>query len=101
MEKTILIAEAREDEIVVRTLGCYAAYEKPTDALQLVLKRRTETDDRELLAQAWQVANDKARGLGWIVVRMDAHEPRKRCHGEVSDHWTRTLNWRRNGCRNI
>jgi hypothetical protein len=64
LEKTILIAEARGDEIVVRTLGFYAAYEKPTDAPQLVLKRRTETDDRELL---WQVANDKARGLGWNV----------------------------------
>jgi hypothetical protein len=52
LEKTILIAEARGDEIVVRTLGFYAAYEKPTDAPQLVLKRRTETDDRELLARA-------------------------------------------------
>jgi hypothetical protein len=67
LEKTILIAEARGDEIVVGTLGFCAAYEKPTGAPQLVLKRRTETGDRELLARAWQVANDKARGLGWIV----------------------------------
>jgi hypothetical protein len=66
LEKTILIPEAREDESVVRTPGFYAAYETPTDAPQLVLKRRTETDDRELVARAWQVANDKARGLGWI-----------------------------------
>ena len=25
------------------------------------------TDDHELLVQAWQAANDKARELGWIV----------------------------------
>jgi hypothetical protein len=65
LEKTILlIAKARGDEIVVRTLGFCAAYEKPTDAPQLVLKRRTETDDRESLARAWQVANDRRAGSG-------------------------------------
>jgi hypothetical protein len=31
------------------------------------LRRRSETDDNELLARAWQAANDKARELGWIV----------------------------------
>jgi hypothetical protein len=67
LEKPLLIGELCGDEIVVRTLGFYAAYAKPTNAPQLVLRRRTETDDHALLAQAWQAANDKARELGWIV----------------------------------
>ena len=62
-----LHVEILGDEIVVRTLGFYAAYTKSSDAPQLILKRRTETNDHELLAQAWQAANDKARELGWIV----------------------------------
>jgi hypothetical protein len=34
---------------------------------QLIVKRRTDTNDHELIAQAWQAANDKAREFGWIV----------------------------------
>ena len=49
MEKLLLIAEVRGDEIIVRTLGFYAAYAKSSDAPQLVLRRRTETNDHELL----------------------------------------------------
>jgi hypothetical protein len=30
-------------------------------------KRRTDTDDHVLLAEAWQAANKKARELKWIV----------------------------------
>ena len=67
MEKLLLIAELRGDEIIVRTLGFYAAYAKSSDAPQLVLRRRTETNDHALLARSWQAANDKARELGWIV----------------------------------
>jgi hypothetical protein len=67
LEKPLLIAEVRGDEIVVRTLGFYAAYAKPSNGPQLVLRRRTETDDHELLARAWQAASEKARELGWIV----------------------------------
>jgi hypothetical protein len=67
LEKPLLIAEVRGDEIVVRTLGFFAAYAKPSDAPQLILRRRTETNDHELLARAWQAANEKARELGWIV----------------------------------
>jgi hypothetical protein len=67
LEKPLLIAEVRGDEIVVRTLGFYAAYSKSSDAPQLILRRRTETNDHELLARAWQAANEKARELGWIV----------------------------------
>jgi hypothetical protein len=40
---------------------------KPTNQPQLILGRRSDTDDHELLARAWQAANDKARELGWIV----------------------------------
>ena len=59
--------ELRGDEIIVRTLGFYAAYAKSSDGPQLVLRRRTETNDHALLARSWQAANDKARELGWIV----------------------------------
>ena len=62
-----LHVEILGDEIVVRTLGFYASYTKSSDAPQLILRRRTETNDHELLAQAWQAANDKAREFGWIV----------------------------------
>jgi len=30
-------------------------------------RRRTDTEDHELLARAWQTANDRARKLDWIV----------------------------------
>jgi hypothetical protein len=45
----------------------FAVYVKPTSEPQLILKRRTQTEDYALLAQAWQAANTKARELGWIV----------------------------------
>ena len=32
-----------------------------------IIRRRTDTDDHEVIARAWQAANDKARELGWIV----------------------------------
>jgi hypothetical protein len=44
-----------------------AVYFKPSNQPQLILKRRTQTDDYVVLARAWQAANDKARELGWIV----------------------------------
>ena len=59
----------REGELGVSLPGddfC-AVYHKPTNQPQLILKRRTQTDDYVVLACAWQVANDKARELGWIV----------------------------------
>jgi hypothetical protein len=59
----------REGELVVSLPGddfC-AVYHKPTTQPQLILKRRTQTDDYVVLARAWQAANDKARELGWIV----------------------------------
>jgi hypothetical protein len=63
VEKPLLIADVRGDE----TLGFNAVYAKLSNAPQLIVTRRTETDDHALLARAWQAANDKARELGWIV----------------------------------
>jgi hypothetical protein len=59
----------REGELIVSLPSdefC-AVYHKPTNQPQLILKRRTQTDDYVVLARAWQAANDKARELGWIV----------------------------------
>jgi hypothetical protein len=51
-------------EIIVWTSGFYAAYAKPSNQPQLILRRRSETENYELLARAWQAANTKARELG-------------------------------------
>jgi hypothetical protein len=58
-----------DDLIVVRSpaAGFFAIYSKPADRPQLMLVRRSPSKDQELLAPAWQAANDKARELGWIV----------------------------------
>jgi hypothetical protein len=42
VEKPLLIADVNGDEIIVRTLGFFA-YAKPSNAPQLILKRRTAT----------------------------------------------------------
>ena len=62
-----LRVEVRRDLIIVTALGFYAAYSKRPNKPQLIIMRRTDTNDHELLAQAWQAASDKARELGWIV----------------------------------
>jgi hypothetical protein len=64
-----LHVEVHEGDIIVTLPGTYfaAIYHKPADQPQLILKSRTDTDDSELLARAWNLANDKARELGWIV----------------------------------
>jgi len=68
LEKTkSFVVVVQDSEIIVGASGFQAVYFKPTNQSQLILKRRTDTDDQELLAQAWQAANDKARELGWIV----------------------------------
>jgi len=54
-------------EIIVTLSEFCAIYVKPTNQPQLILKRRTATDDYELLARAWEAANTKAREIGWIV----------------------------------
>lgn len=62
-----LFVVVQGDEIVVTSeTGLRAAYCKRPNFPQLKVRRRTDTDDHELLAQAWQAANAKARELGWI-----------------------------------
>ena len=56
------------DEIIVTSAtGFRAAYFKRPYHPQLVLRCRTQTDDHELLARAWQAATEKARELGWVA----------------------------------
>ena len=57
----------QDGDIVVSVAGFCAVYYKPSNQPQLILRRRTDTDDHELIARAWQAANEKARELGWIV----------------------------------
>ena len=62
-----LFVVVQDDEIVVTSeSGFRAAYCKRPNFPQLKVRRRTETDDQEVLAQAWQAASAKARELGWI-----------------------------------
>jgi hypothetical protein len=65
-----LFVEVQGDSIIVTEPATQfnAFYTVPTTALRprLILKRRTDTENYELLARAWKAANDKARELGWI-----------------------------------
>jgi hypothetical protein len=69
MTDTEFQIEVHGDLIVVTqpAMQFFAVYTKPNNQPQLILKRRTDTDDHVLLAQVWQAANAKARELGWIV----------------------------------
>jgi hypothetical protein len=64
------------DEILVTLPQSHYAvtYYKPKNSPQLLAKHISDKDDPrlsmtggEFLAQAWKLANDKARDLGWIV----------------------------------
>ena len=60
-----LFVVVKGDEIIVTSFtGFRAAY---WNHPQLIVRQRTDTDDHEMLAQAWQAANARARELGWIV----------------------------------
>ena len=62
-----LFVVVQDDEIIVTSETDFrAAYCKRPNLPQLKVRRRTETDDQEVLAQAWQAADAKARELGWI-----------------------------------
>jgi hypothetical protein len=61
------VVVVQDGDIIVGTPDFHAVYYKPCNQPQLILRRRSDTDDHELLAQAWQAANDKARELGWIL----------------------------------
>ena len=64
-----LQVEVRGDLIIVThpPTQFFAIYAKPNNRSELVLKRRTDTGDNNLLVQVWRAANTKARELGWIV----------------------------------
>jgi hypothetical protein len=66
-KKERLIVVARDGEIVVSVAGFKAVYYKPTNQPELILWRRSDTDDHELLARAWQAANDKAPAIRTLV----------------------------------
>ncbi len=57
----------QDGDIVVSMAGFCAVYYKPSNQPQLILRRRTDTADHELIARARQAANQKARELGWIA----------------------------------
>jgi hypothetical protein len=63
-----LFVVVQGDEIVVTSeTGFRAEYWRRPNHPQLKVRRCTDTEDQELLANAWQAANAKARELGWIV----------------------------------
>ena len=74
--KTELRVQVVDDEIIVTWPGSVysVTYYKLENSPQLLAKRIADHDDlrfpmtaAEFLAQAWRLANDKARELGWIV----------------------------------
>ena len=69
MSETGFQVEERDGEIIVMRadLLFIATYYKRANEPQLVLRRRTATNDHALLARAFQAAVAKARELGWIV----------------------------------
>ena len=73
---TELEIEVQDGDITVTLPGTSytVTYYKPKNSPQLLAKRIASKDDpgvaltlSEFLARAWQTANNKARGLGWIV----------------------------------
>ena len=65
--RLIVTVEGRDIIVALPSSGFRAVYYKPLDQPQLILRSRTAHDDYELLARAWNAANEKARELGWVV----------------------------------
>lgn len=74
--KTELRVSVVDDEIIVTWPGSIysVTYYKPENSPQLLAKRIADHDDlrfpmtaAEFLAEAWRLANVKARELGWKV----------------------------------
>jgi hypothetical protein len=68
--------EVQDGDIIISLPGSNytVTYYKPKRSPQLLAKRIAHNDDpraamtlSEFLVQAWRLANDKARELGWIV----------------------------------
>lgn len=75
-DKSELRVQVVDDEIIVIRPGSFysVTYYKPDRSPQLLARRMPDRDDlripmklSEFLAQAWRLANEKARELGWIV----------------------------------
>ena len=68
MSEFALKVEVHGDLIVVSQPGDQftAIYAKPIANDELIPMKRT-SEDRELLARAWQLAKAKARERGWIA----------------------------------
>ena len=73
---TELKLEVQDGDITISLPGSSytVTYYKPKTSPQLLAKRIARRDDpsvamtlSEFLAQAWRLANQKARELGWIV----------------------------------
>ncbi|MGA8433830.1 MAG: hypothetical protein WB713_03400 [Methyloceanibacter sp.] len=60
------VVVVQDDDIIVSVADFYAVYFKPTNQPQLILRRRTDTDDHELLARLAGSQRQGAR-VGWIV----------------------------------
>ena len=67
--------DVRDDEIIVTlpATSYSVTYYKPANSSQLLAKNLSMEDDRrsemslsDFLARAWNLANEKARSLGWI-----------------------------------
>jgi len=68
MSETALVEERDGENMVMRADPLFiATYYKRANEPQLILRRRTPTNDHALLARAFQAAVAKARELGWIV----------------------------------
>jgi hypothetical protein len=75
MPKDLRVQVVDDEIIVTRPGSIYSVtYYKPDRSPQLLAKRIPDRDDlripmrlSDFLAQAWRLANDKARELGWIV----------------------------------
>jgi hypothetical protein len=74
-KKAELRIQVVDDEIIVTRPGSFysVTYYKPDRSAQLLAKRMPDRDDlrtamklTDFLAEAWKLANDKARELGWI-----------------------------------
>ena len=64
--------EVRDNEIIVTQTGSkfraiyHSVHHMPDEQPHLIVKG-TPRGNYDFLTQAWQVANEKARELGWIV----------------------------------
>ena len=60
-KKDRFVVVVQDGDLIVSGSGFYAVYYKPTNQPQLILRRRSDTDDHELLARAWRGSIDQAK----------------------------------------